>query len=434
MLRVVADILRRRRSDGWLVGGSVRDLELGRFSPDLDIVVQDDPRAVARDIARELQAPWFVLSERFPAYRVMGAGGHIDVAAARGQGILDDLAERDFTANAMAIPLEGAVMSCRTGVVDTATLVDPFSGLEDLRRGRLVAVSERVFTDDPLRMLRAVRFAHVLGLAVDEQLAGSIQAHAPLLSTSAPERVVTEMCLTLAQGGTVKAVGLWHGLGLLGVALPEAALPDRLAPALALLEQLDQLLTRPEAWFPESIGPLGERLARPVDGVLGRPVALRLAGLLHRLPPAEAERVGRRLKLSGEMLSLLLAATRCLSDAGPEWTVPAPVSSGGPGRNAVLFLWATSPWEPEVILLSAARPSDGNLDAPRRLLRLWAEREAKPPGSPLNGDDLMRELGLPGGRLLGSLLRDVRLAWEAGEVNTPAQALEMARSLLQSRA
>jgi tRNA nucleotidyltransferase/poly(A) polymerase len=105
MRRAVTEVLERRGSDGWLVGGSLRDRELGRFSPDLDIVVADDPVSVARSLAARLGAPWFALSERHGAYRVLGKEGYVDVAPVRGGAIAADLGLRDFTVNAMARPL-----------------------------------------------------------------------------------------------------------------------------------------------------------------------------------------------------------------------------------------------------------------------------------------------------------------------------------------
>ena len=87
MLRVVAETLQHRGTQGWLVGGTVRDRELGRFSPDLDVVVADDPKPVAAQVAARLRRPWFALSKHFDAYRVLGEGGHIDIAALRGGGL-----------------------------------------------------------------------------------------------------------------------------------------------------------------------------------------------------------------------------------------------------------------------------------------------------------------------------------------------------------
>jgi tRNA nucleotidyltransferase/poly(A) polymerase len=443
MLGTVADILKRRRSEGWLVGGGVRDRELGRYSPDLDVAVADDAAAVAREVAEALRAPWFALSERHPTYRVLGPEGYVDVAAVRGGGILADLAQRDFTVNAMAISLAGR------------ELLDPFGGFAHLREGRLVAVSERIFADDPLRLMRAPRFCHTLGLRLDDGLTRSLREQAPGLAGAAAERVVTEMSLTLAEGRAAKAVRLWHDLALLDMVLPEVSAADGLSATLALLERLDDLLERLSDWFPATAGLLSERLAEPIDGALDRPVALRLAGLMHGLAVEEAQTAGRRLRLSGAMVSLLGAVSRHFSvglgrggkdgkagktaqaapfaDLLPEQT---PVT-----RAAVLFLWNAAPWEPDVIVLAAAAadgvlaagaagggvgapgpagrgttPPDSSgldparLDAARRMMSLYAERESDGmPGLPLDGETLMRELGLESGPLVGKALREARL-------------------------
>jgi|WetSurMetagenome_2_1015567.scaffolds.fasta_scaffold10297_3 tRNA nucleotidyltransferase/poly(A) polymerase len=434
MLQVVADILRRRGTEGWLVGGSVRDLGLGRFSSparepvDLDIVVADDPRAVARELAKRLDVPWFPLSERHAAYRVMGGEGHVDVAGVRGDGILSDLAERDYTVNAMALSL--AQVSPRGGLtdVDPAMLVDPFGGLRDLEQRRLAAVSDHIFADDPLRMMRAVRFHHVLGFELDEPLCETIRAQAPLLAVTAAERVSAELALTLTEGRTEEALDCWERLGLLRVVLPEIP-PASVGAVRQTLACLDRLLHSPASWVPEGAELLAERLARPVDGALSRPVALRLAALTHRLSPDEATRAGKRLKLSADAVSLLVTVARFLGEGSrPAW--PALPPSGPPGREAVLFMWRSAPWEPEVILLAAATEGDTEVPQPaRRLLQLWGERSrGQQPPLPVDGESLMRHLSLSSGPRLGAVIREVRLAWEAGEISTLPEVLARARS------
>jgi poly(A) polymerase len=442
MMLAVTEVLRRRGTAGWLVGGSVRDRELGRFSPDVDVAVMDDAAVVAKEIAAALGSPWFALSERHPAYRVLGPGGYVDVAAVRGGGIMADLALRDFTVNAMAVPLAG------TG------LVDPFGGLAHLREGRLVAVSTTVFSDDPLRLMRAPRFCHVLGLRSDETLTESIRAQAAILSGAAAERVATEMALTLASGRVAEAVRLWHGLGLLAEVLPEFPVQERFEPTLALLDRLDDFLECPAVWFPGAAGMLDERLAIAVDGATSRPVALRWAGLMQALPGAAVETAARRLRLSGAMVSLLTVASRHLAawEAGTGALGSERLTAARPAlaskRSDVLFLWDTAPWEMEVIALVAAAATAGNGSGPgsqesladaadlapaRRAIDLWAGRVGeRVPRPPLDGNDLMRELGLPGGPLLGKAVREARLAWEAGEVTTAAEFLAAARRGLEA--
>ena len=216
MLQVLEEVLRRRQSEGWLVGGTVRDRSLGRPSPDLDVVVADDPAKCAEEVSARLGSPWFPLSTRHGAYRVVGPEGHIDLAGLRGRTILDDLALRDFTINAMAIPLDGV----------GEELVDPFGGLSDLAAGLLVATSDRIFDDDPLRLMRAVRFSHLLGLRIAPPLEALVRSRAGELSRSSHERIVSELAMTLAPRDSAAAVSMLTDLGLLETVLPEMGEED----------------------------------------------------------------------------------------------------------------------------------------------------------------------------------------------------------------
>jgi len=450
MLEAVAGILQRRGVNGWLVGGSVRDRELGRYSPDVDLVVADDARAVARALAASLKAPWFALSERHSSWRVIGAHGHVDVTAMRGGSILADLALRDFTINAMAVPVAalasgsadgpshlkdghgaGLCEAPREAGLDwevrgrEPVIVDPFDGLAHLRQRRLVAVSDRIFADDPVRLMRAARFCHMLGLRLDESLARLVREQAPRLVNAAAERVAAEMILTLGEGRSAEAARLWRDLGLLAVALPEIAVGGEGSRLPDLLERVDDLLARPAVWFPEAADALTARLQAPVDGLVGRPVALRLCAFTEGLTAAGAETVAHRLKLSGEMGSLLRTVSKAAAGSGGLPAISA-------RREAVSFLWDAAPWEPETIALAAVsaapQPDAAELGPARAMMSLWADRMARGvPEPPVGGDSIMRELGLKPGPQVGKALRAVRLAWESGEIGTAEEALRVAR-------
>ena len=161
----------------YFVGGCVRDVRLGLPVTDVDVVVPGDPATVARRLARETGGSPFALSEAHGAWRVVLDGRTLDITAQRGGDILADLGERDFTVNAMAIPVDGE-----------AGVVDPFGGLGDLAEGRLRLVSDRVFTDDPLRLLRLARIAHELGFEVDSDAA------TPTWPTGPPARGSSPRC------------------------------------------------------------------------------------------------------------------------------------------------------------------------------------------------------------------------------------------------
>lgn len=451
----------------------MRDRLLGRASPDVDAVVEDDPQQVAAELAARSRLPWFPLSLEFGAYRVVGGAGHLDLLALQGGSLEADLGLRDFTVNAMALP----VAVDQAGVRDPALLVDPFGGRRDLADRRLVAVSPGIFEKDPLRLLRAWRLGHTLGLEPDPDLVRLVAAHAWRLPQAAPERILAEVALAFREGGAAIAVCLLSRLGLLDVLFPEvAALRAVVYPhTLATLRALDDVLRDPaevaaEAW-PEVAG----RLARPVDGVLSRPAALRLAGLLlsSGRPAARARTPGGdpvywgHAALGAHIAGEACCRLRC-SKAASGLVVKGVGEQGllaeladrerePARRDLVLALWRASPWEPETILLAAAAAEaevavDAGLEtaegrrsggaAPpflvrrrrvaRRLLSLWRERgRAGILTPPVDGNDLMAELSLVPGPLLGRVLREVALAWESEELSDRASALDYARSIVE---
>ena len=166
--------------DAWIVGGAVRDELLGRPVLDLDIALAD-PRGAAHVYAKQSGGAAFPLSDRHGAWRVALDGGRtVDFTPLRGT-IADDLATRDFTVNSIAVPLAGG------------QAVDPFGGRRDLDELVLRVVSESVFEDDPLRLLRAVRFVDQFGFTLDEATAGLIRAAAHLVARPSGERIVAEL-------------------------------------------------------------------------------------------------------------------------------------------------------------------------------------------------------------------------------------------------
>jgi hypothetical protein len=166
--------------DAYVVGGAVRDELLGREVVDLDVACPD-PEAAARSYAKASGGAIFPLSERHGAWRVAFRSGRtVDFTPLR-EGIEADLATRDFTINAIALP------------VDAGEPVDPHGGRRDLERRVVRAVSPTVFEDDPLRLLRAVRLEDELGFQLDDATAALVRTHAELVSRPAGERILGEL-------------------------------------------------------------------------------------------------------------------------------------------------------------------------------------------------------------------------------------------------
>src|SRR5213596_1756577 len=166
--------------EAWIVGGAVRDEALDRPIVDVDVAVAAPERAARAYANRSGGAP-FPLSERHGAWRVVLEDGRtVDFTPLTGS-IEDDLATRDFSINAVAER------------VGTGDVVDPYKGREALAERSLQAVSETIFADDPLRLLRAVRLEDELGFCLDGRTEELLTAHVDLVGRPAGERILAEL-------------------------------------------------------------------------------------------------------------------------------------------------------------------------------------------------------------------------------------------------
>ena len=167
--------------DAWIVGGAVRDELLGRPVVDVDVACAD-PREAAMRFARAYGGAAFPLSERHGAWRVATAGSDETVDfTPLPDGIDADLATRDFTLNAIAVPVAGGEP------------FDPHGGRRDLDERVLRAVTESIFVDDPLRLLRAVRLEDELGVRMDERTELLARESARLVDRPSGERILAEL-------------------------------------------------------------------------------------------------------------------------------------------------------------------------------------------------------------------------------------------------
>jgi tRNA nucleotidyltransferase/poly(A) polymerase len=258
--------------DAYLVGGAVRDEILGRELVDLDVVCADSKKAACAFAARSGGSP-FALSERHGAWRVTFSSGEcVDFTPLRGS-LEEDLALRDFTINAIAEPLVGG------------ELVDPLGGRLDLAERRLRAVSERVFDDDPLRLLRAVRLEEELGLRIDDATEELVRARAELVARPAGERILAEL----------ERLG-WPGYER----LQELGLLAPLGGSLELVSRVERALVD-SPWL-RLVTVLGERLRLlPISGELDRYLAALLRG---QAPPDDSPRQIHRFRRQVEPWAL----------------------------------------------------------------------------------------------------------------------------------
>jgi len=244
----------------WLVGGWVRDYFLQRESHDLDLVIDGDAIAVGRACADAVDGDVYVLDAERNICRVLYTkDGHritLDLAALRANGIEADLNARDFSINALAINLHDG------------KLVDPTGGLRDLKDGLLEICAPDSFRRDPIRTLRAVRFAVDLDLRWTAATLSGLRSAKGFLSSVSAERIRDELFHILGLTQPDAALRLMEHEGLVGYVLPgtESDSEEPVRGRADIVSQARQLMN----WLsPERGGHAGSMLEAQILQLMG---------------------------------------------------------------------------------------------------------------------------------------------------------------------
>ncbi len=465
--------LGERHASAWVAGGAVRDALLGREPADLDLAVDvEDIGELARAIARGAGAAAVTLDAERDVHRVASRddAASIDLTPADG-GIGPDLLRRDFTINAMALPLQ------LWPNVAPSQVVDPAGGLEDLRAKRLRAVSEEVLAADPVRMARAVRLCAELGFEMEPQTAAWTAAGAGRITSSAGERVRDELVRLMRPPGTARHLRLLDRLGLLTQIIPEleaargAGQPkehywDVLEHSLEAVGKVQGVLhIEPLVPHPEPMISWGERDAAYADEAIGggrtRADALRLAALLHDVakPACKTVEADGRIRFLGhpkagavmtegvmERLCFSNRERRLVAVMVREHLRPEMISRepDGPSRRA-LYRYFRDAGDAAIDTLYLSYADFLAAKGPRLDPANWAayaerihgilvayySRVSEAPAPRIvDGHDLMGALGLEPGPIIGRLMETLREAQAAGEIETRPQAIALAGKLL----
>jgi poly(A) polymerase len=469
----------------YLVGGAVRDSYLRRPVTDLDFVAAGDGLDLAQRVARAMRWAFYPLdAERRVGRVLVEAGGRrstLDFASQRGHSLIEDLSARDFTLNAVAVPLS-----------DLTTAIDPLHGLEDLSTATLRACSPSSLRDDPLRTLRAVRLAVHLNLHIDPGTREWIRQAASGLPQVAAERIRDEFMRIMAGPKVAAALRVLQALGLLALVVPETAgleQVDQPAPhvhdvwnhTLLLIDRLETLLGALAPRADEELsadlilgsaslrlGRFREALQAHFEGSLSgdRPVRglVFLAALLHDVGKPETKRTeaeGEVHFIGHDRIGAEWAVRRAvqlhLSNVEADYLGCIVRNHMRPQqlsrertltRRAIYrFFAATGECGVDVAVIALADylgiygptlEQDGwaaMLDTVRGLLESYFEHRAQhiEPALFISGDDVMQALNLRPGPQVGVLLEALREAQATGEVATREAALEFIRAL-QSRA
>lgn len=458
-------------SDGvWVVGGAVRDALAGKRSEhfDIDIAVSDAARWAQR-AGEALGAPAAKISAHFEIWRISLAHGQIDIWELPDNDLARDLRRRDFTVNAMAVPLS----AFQRGDIE-GSLVDPFSGREDIPRRRLRLVSDAALREDPLRMLRAVRLEAEGNWRPDRELRDAIRRDASSIDGAAAERQWDEFQRILLSDRLPWALRRLLQSGLLERMLPELAegrgvdqRPVHLRDV--FWHQIDAVrwitrLTSPEPPRGHRAGAIWTEL-RPlldVSGIRDRlddwQLSLRLATLLHDIGKPATRSVDDdgsthfygHSELGAELAEQRLRQLRVPTKTIQQVTLlieqhlrPGQVHAPGkPPTDRALYRFHAALGEaatPLCWLFLADSLATAGAEAllPRwpgyaaHVARIvaWQPKQSNPAGVVLDGHAIMAATGLGPGPLVGQIRARIDEAGAVGEVTNPDQARELAQRL-----
>ncbi|MBN2557023.1 MAG: CCA tRNA nucleotidyltransferase [Anaerolineales bacterium] len=216
----ILPLLRKTRT--WLVGGSVRDYFLQRPTHDFDLVVEGDAINIGRRVANAQGGDFYILDADRNICRILlprsDHVGTFDIATLQEPAIETNLIQRDFTINALAVDLLHGI------------LLDPTGGLQDLHDHRLNPCAPDAIHRDPIRILRAVRFAVELRLRWTEACIQQVRAGKELLAESSPERIRDELFCILSLDRVETAFRLMEHEDLIDHLLPDISPPGSAFP------------------------------------------------------------------------------------------------------------------------------------------------------------------------------------------------------------
>jgi tRNA nucleotidyltransferase (CCA-adding enzyme) len=405
LLRLCGEAAATEQAAAWLVGGSVRDLLLGRAHDDLDIVIEGDGLAVAQRVSRAVGGE-LTRHHAFQTATVATPQGHrLDVATARSEdypragqlpqvapgSLADDLVRRDFTINAMAISLGD----------DWGAFVDPEGGRADLEAGRVKVMHSRSFADDPTRILRALRFALRFGYAIGEQTHGWLREAVAggYLEDVSGDRVRKEIRLMFSEAPVGGPLRLQDEEVLGNLHRGLQADEERLERLLELVDWYDALPVQQR-------GP-----ARAPRWVLV------LAGCAAPLAQQERWELVRRLRLSRAERAPLL-------DGGTPWRKAcARLPDDAPDSRLAQVLGGLA----DGALLVAAADERGAGPTAEDIRRYLSELRWVVPA--LSGRDL-QDLGVPQGPPVGDYLERLRAARIDGGASDAADERRLVASWL----
>ena len=509
----LTEFFKFHETDVYVVGGFLRDSIVGKPSSDIDLAVSGDVASLARKLADSVDGSSFTLDGEHRLFRV-----HVPhrfgllkpdnserqiVQSNNGQrnvspftivdmhefdgDLIKELSDRDFTIDAMAIKPEYLIewiVGNQTDINSSlyGNIIDPFNGLGDLKVKSVKVVSNNVFANDPVRLIRAVRIAAQLGFSIEKLTRGLIRIHSSLLGNTAPERLRDELLLIMDCPEPAESLYFMDELGLLKELIPELTLTrgvvqpiehhwDVFNHCIETLRFVD-VLTCIDPNYCDNAGQfvpwhtsLEEHFLEKVSDGHSRRTIMKLAGLLHDISKPQTKTTdpvtGRmrfighdregaeicrqilgRLRFSGKGIDMICSMVR-------HHMRPTQLSQGRelPTNRAIYRYYrdlGAIAIDTLYLNLADYRAAKGpnvdivdwhdHCDLIAYILERGFEQtdRIEKTDKLLDGRTLMKNLDIQPGIMVGRLLRAIDEAHALGEVSSEGDAIIMAKEILDS--
>lgn len=470
LIKIINDI-----SDGYEVygvGGFVRDLLLKREHTDIDLAVRKDARKFAQHLSGVLKAKFVVLDDKSKIYRIMLSEKfpvkNIDVSAIEGKTILEDLKKRDFTVNAAAFKLQDFADYKKNLITVSAEV------LKDLKAKTINAVSDNAFKDDPLRMLRAFRFAAELKFKISRQTLSLIKKHANSISAAAPERIKNELFRVLSAGNSSEFIEAMDKCSLLPALFGEIAKMKKASKkyyyhpgglfqhSFETMVSAENILNNLQEYFPDNAKEMHEHFfsSGEYSENVTRANLLKFTALFHdSAKPETAKKDGPKMRFLGheemgaekisEIMNTLKMGKKEISAAAfmvSKHMRPSTLTQNNvvTHKASLKFFRDIGDNTPDLLILSMAdwhsykklkvhskKELASQEESVRKLIREFYElKNAKPLPKIINGNIIMKEFGLKPGPWIGELVNLAVESQQEGKISDTAGALKLLKSKL----
>lgn len=454
-----------------IVGGILRDLitRRTRTNPDIDFCLPRNALVFSRKLARHLKAGFVVLDEEHGTGRIVlkrrDSCYTLDFSDFRGPAIEEDLRGRDFTINAMAVPLEGFLSAKGLERI----IIDPFQGRKDIRKKNVRMVCADAFREDPLRVLRAYSAAAQFGMRIDRVTRAAVRRQYKMLKTVSAERIRDEVFKIMSSPRSAHVCKMLEDDGVLEFLFPEVTAMRRFRQrpgnsrldiwnhSLESLKQIERICQKRR----KDVS-LADYLNAELSAGRSRLALLKFACLFHDIGKPRTfkrikkkvtfyghERAGAsmisdiaaRLKLSNEENRMLRRTVFLHLRPGYLVTVAKMTprarfrffrDAAGDAVGVLLLAIADERATRDYLVLEAVRKRYERVVP--GMIKYYFRSQSKPAPRLINGHDIMARFSLPPSALIGSVLREVEELQALGKLATKEEALDAAAEMIKESA